>query len=805
MKENEYKKRLVILDVHAILHRAYHALPDFATSKGEPTGALYGLSTMLIKIISDLKPDYIVGAYDLPKPTYRHEAFKDYKAGRIKAEDDLISQIKKSRSVFDAFNIPVYDKEGFEADDIIGTITEKLSKNENIEIVIASGDTDTLQLVKDPRVKVFTLKKGLNDTILYDEKAVKTRFGFGAELLPDYKGLRGDPSDNIPGIRGIGEVTATNLIVNFGTLDEIYKKLKEDRSAFLKVGIKERIIGLLEMGKEEAEFSKMLGTIRRDAPIDFKIPGKEWKEDLDFIKADKFFGELEFRALGARLKDAVNGKREGVKAPADGESAEPSADENPENILIKISEKDFSELSIMLWLIDSNKTKPSAEEIFEFTKTDSAEKAREILETEIKKRGLSRVFEEIEKPLIPIVLEMKKNGIKIDISYLLKLSKEYHVKLASLEKEIWEMAGSQFNIASPKQLGEILFVKMGLAGKRQKKTATGAFSTKESELEKLKNIHPIISKILEHREFSKLLSTYIDNLPALADKEGRIHGTFLQTGTTTGRMASEEPNLQNIPNKNELGRAVRKAFVSSENKVLLAFDYSQIELRIAAFLSGDLEMIRIFKSGEDVHTAVAAAVFNVPLEKVTKDERRRAKVINFGIIYGMGINALSVNLGADRKESQKFYDDYFKKFSRLAKYLDEVKAETARRGYTETLFGRRRYFEGIKSRIPYIRASAERMAINAPIQGTEADIVKLAMIKVDEFLKKEKMSEEIKLLLQVHDELVYETDEFSAKKFSGKIKEIMENIVDIKTTNGVPIKADVSLGKNWAEMGNLNF
>jgi len=797
------KLRLVLLDAHAILHRAYHALPDFSSSKGEPTGALYGLSTMLIKIIADLKPDYLISAYDLPKPTYRHEAFKDYKAGRAKADDELVSQMKRSREVFSAFGIPIYDKEGFEADDIIGTIVEKLSTinyKPQTDIVIASGDMDTLQLVDDDKVRVYTLKKGIKDTIIYNEKGVRERFGFGPELLPDYKGLRGDPSDNIPGIKGIGEKTATILLTKFGTIEKIYKQIKKAEKPLLEAGITPRIVELLKTNEEEAEFSKMLGTIRRDAPIDFKLPEKTWRESLDVKKTEDLFNELEFRTLGARFKETLNGNG---KVKSQNGKLEEKKSETINHKLPTINlPPDFQEVALALWVLNSNLTNPTFDDILNFAKTDDYEKAKQVIFDTLKQRKSEKVFEEIEKPLIPIVQKMDEHGVKIDTDFLKKLSVDYHEKLDKLEKEIHKLAGTEFNVASPKQLGEILFVKMGLAGKRQKKTATGNFSTKESELEKLREQSPIIGLILEYRELAKLLSTYIDTIPTLVDKNNRLHAHFLQAGTTTGRMASESPNLQNIPNKTDLGRAIRQAFIAEKGFKLLALDYSQIELRIAAFLSGDKKLIEIFKNGEDVHTAVASEVFGVALDKVDKEMRRRAKVINFGVMYGMGVNALRTNLGegTTREEAQKFYNEYFEKFSGLAKYLDQVKAETARTGFTETFFGRRRYFEGIRSKLPFIRASAERMAINAPIQGTEADIVKLAMIKIDEYLKSEKLEDQVFPILQVHDELVYEVKIDLVSKIAPKIKKIMESIIPPEKISGIVCVVEASEGERWGEM-----
>jgi DNA polymerase I len=797
--KNKNTKKLVLLDVHAIVHRAYHALPDFVSSKGIPTGALYGLSTMLLKIIAEIKPDYIVACYDLPKPTYRHEAYKDYKAGRAKTDGELVEQLKKSREIFQAFNIPIYDKEGFEADDMIGTLVEKTLKDKNLEVLIASGDMDTLQLVVDDKVRVYTLKKGIKDTIIYNEKAVVERFGFLPKLLPDYKGLRGDPSDNIIGIKGIGEKTAQTLIINFGSIESIYKKLKSKggKEEFKKVGITDRIITLLEEGEEEAQFSKMLGTIRRDAPINFQLPEKTWPENLVIDNILKVWSELEFRTLGTRLKEVLGG-RTGEK-PAD-KKREIEKTNNQLFTDSELTSEDLKESQIALWLINSNITNPTIEDIINMSGQKDLKEARDSLLIEIKNKKLDYVFENIEKPLIPIIERMQTKGIVVDKEILHKLSVDNHKTLADLEKKIWEMAGGEFNINSPKQMGEILFGKMGLTVKNQKKTAGGKVSTKESELEKMRDLHPIIGLILEYRELQKMLSTYIDNIPLMIAEDGRLHAKFLQTGTTTGRMSSQDPNLQNIPNKSGLGMEVRKSFKANKGTKLVAFDYSQIEIRIAAFLSDDEKLLEIFRKGEDVHTAVASEVFDVPFEKVDKEMRRRAKVINFGIMYGMGVSALKQNLGTDRKEAQIFYDKYFAKFSGLAKYLDFVKAETVKLGYTETLFGRRRYFDGIKSKIPFIKAMAERMAINAPIQGTEADIIKLAMIKVDEYLVKENLLGKVNLLLQVHDELVFEIEESLVEKISPIIKTIMENVVDLEKTKGVVCQVNYKVGDNWGEM-----
>jgi len=789
------KKRLVILDTHAILHRAYHALPDFSSSKGEPTGALYGLISMLVKIITDLKPDYIAAALDLPGPTHRHVSFKAYKAQRPKTEDDLIAQIKRSRDVLEALGIPMYSSGGYEADDVIGTIVEKLKKQNETEIIIASGDMDALQLVDDKRVQVYTLKKGLSETILYDEAAVEKRFGFGPKLLPDYKGLRGDPSDNIPGVKGIGEKTAGILISNFGRVEEIYTKLKKNPAALEEAGVKGATLEKLKAGEENALFSKALAEISTNVPIDFSIPKKSWREGVDTEKLLNMLSEFEFRSLIPRVKELLSAETPS-QSPRVASLNQTFAHEPPPP-----DKEDLQKILLAVWVLDSSITKPTIEDAHWVGKSKDFDEARKHILSEIKKQNLSFVYEGIELPLMPILRAMEKRGVLIDRKFLTTLSLKYHKELDKLAVRIYKVAEGEFNINSPRQLGEVLFDKLKITLKNHKKTAGGQRSTRESELEKMKGLHPVIADILAYRELQKLLSTYIDSIPTLVDDNSRLHTSFVQTGTTTGRISSQDPNLQNIPIKTDLGRAIRDAFVADAGLKLVSFDYSQIELRIAAMLSGDKGLIDIFKNGRDVHTEVAARIFGV--KTASYDQRRAAKVINFGILYGMGVNSLREALGTSRAEAQEFYNQYFKTFPRLAEYIEEVKADAARRGYTETLFGRRRYFEGIKSPIPYVRAAAERMAINAPMQGTQSDIVKLAMIKIDELFKKEGVSEKAHLLLQVHDELVFEIADKEIEKLSPKIKEIMENVLPKKDTHGVPIIAEGKMGRNWGEMEKI--
>jgi len=687
MAKSSETDTLVLLDAHAILHRAYHALPDFSSPSGEPTGALYGVTTMLLRIIEEFQPTYMVACYDLAEPTYRHEAYDGYKSGRKKTDDALVQQIERSREIFTAFGIHIAERPGFEADDLLGTIAHLTRDQKDVSVVIASGDMDTLQCVEKKRVQVFTLKKGIKDTILYDERAVKERFGFGPKLVPDYKGLRGDASDNIPGIAGIGEKTATTLITTFGSVEQIYKTLSKNEQSFLDAGLKPRIINLLKEGKEDAEFSKMLATIRTDALESFDVRTTHWRDRSDIDAIIKLFSELGFRAVTDRVKRLF-----------DMEAVDEAA------VVAELDEAEVQRGAILLWLLESERTNAGYSDIMEygqsFLQTNTWQDTIAALEERVKAEGLWSIYEDIEDPLRGVISQMKRNGITLDVEYLQRLSETYHTELSALEHSIYEQAGREFNINSPKQLGEVLFDELGLKPKNAKKTAGGQRSTKESELEKLQDEHPIIAAILRYRELQKLVSTYVDNLPEMVDADGKLHSTFLQTGTTTGRLASRDPNVQNIPARTEEGRAIRQSFVAESGYRLVAIDYSQIELRIAAILSGDPNLIDIFKRGEDVHRGVALRVFGVNAEEVTENMRRQAKVINFGILYGMGVNALRQNLGEDttRAEAQEFLNAYFNTFTRLAEYLEETKSFARQHGYTETIFGRRRRFPGMRSR-----------------------------------------------------------------------------------------------------------
>jgi DNA polymerase I len=783
---------LMLIDAHALIHRAYHALPDMATKQGEPTGGLYGLLTMVLRAIGEYHPRYVVACYDMPGPTFRHTQFADYKGTRVKADDALRAQLQRSRDVFEALSIPIYSAPGFEADDMLGTIVEQIGEHEQLTVRIVTGDADTLQLVSGERIQVITLRKGLTDVVLYNETAVQERYGFGPLLLPDYKGLCGDASDNIPGVDGIGEKTATHLITTFGSLEHLYHTIETHEEKCVKEGVKPRIIQLLKDQKETALFSKMLATIRRDAPITFTLP-EEWRKLADRERFVALCEVLEFRTLVKRFDALLTQEEKPSQSVLVGEV---------ENVDPQV----FRRAQIAFWLLDAEKGGVALSDMRDVLHRSSLEDMLHHLEEELRKQGLYTLYETIEIPLIPIVERIEQVGILLDEKHLARLSKEYHTQLSRLKQTIYTHAGEEFNINSPKQLGSILFEKLQLSAKGIKKTAGGgARSTKESELEKLRNAHPIIEPILEYREIQKVLTTYIDALPPLCDAQGRVHTKLHQDGTVTGRFSSSEPNLQNIPVRDGYGELIRDAFIASPGKILLALDYSQIELRVLAMLSRDPALCEIFERGEDIHTGVAARIFNIHPSQVGETERRKAKTINFGILYGMGVTALGQSLGISRDEAQAFHDQYFQAFPTIRAYLDRVLRDATVKGYTETLFGRRRPFPNLRSHIPFIRAMAERMAMNAPIQGTAADFVKKAMVDVVGVLSREKLDTDVTLLLQVHDELIFEvTDREDIVKSAERcIRQAMESVHKETSGKHVPLHVSIAKGKKWGSMSKI--
>ncbi|MEK7123985.1 MAG: DNA polymerase I, partial [Patescibacteria group bacterium] len=709
------KKTLILIDANALIHRAYHALPPLSTKKGEIVNAVYGFASVFLKILREFKPDYVLAAFDLPAPTFRHLEYKEYKAHRPKTPEDLSAQFSRVKEVLAVFGVPVLEKAGFEADDVIGTVAEKIKKEKSpVQTVIVTGDLDTLQLVGE-NTKVCALKKGVSETVIYDEKAVAERFGLKPERLVDFKGLKGDPSDNIPGVKGIGEKTASVLIQKFGNLENLYAALEKEPSE--KLGISKNIFEKLIKEKEAAFFSKKLATIERNVPIEFNLSDCE-TEKYDKNKAVKLFEELGFFSLVKRLqfngegtsnapetgverapKSVSGGKIEiigqkkdfkklktlyagvekegclaiGISEPAGDLFAELKLiaavseavvfeipfsflkgekklveileDEKIKKIghnlkaILKILAKNGVELKgfcfdvmLAVYLLNPGERDYSLPKIIfrEFGEAPSQEDSRagvgglfslkNLLLKKIKEGGLEKVFFEIEMPLIPILATTEENGFKINSRMLNELSKEVGAEIAELEKKIFKEAGAEFNVNSPKQLSEILFQKLKIETKGLRKTAGGgAVSTQASELEKLAGRHKIIDLILKYRELAKLKTTYLDALPPLADKNGKIHITFEQTITATGRLSSRDPNLQNIPAGGDWAKKIRSAFLAQEGFVLAAFDYSQVELRIAAALSGDEKMIKAFAEGKDIHTLTAAEINNVPEEKVTPE------------------------------------------------------------------------------------------------------------------------------------------------------------------------------------------
>ncbi len=883
-------KKLVLIDSNALVHRAFHALPPTLTSpKGVMTNAVYGFTSVLLKMFKDLKPDYIAATYDLAGPTFRHEEFAEYKAHREKAPNELYAQIPLTKEVVRAFGIPIFEKQGFEADDLIGALAEKAKKNPpagGLQVIIVTGDMDTLQLVDGDKVVVFTLRKGLTDTITYNEEEVKKRYGIKPDQVVDFKGLKGDPSDNIPGVPGIGEKTASMLIQEYGSMEDLYKKIeKEIGKSKLSPKLKEKLIE----NKDQAFFSKKLATIIRNVDIDFSLDKAEWRKNLDYSELEKKLKEFGFFSLVKRLSDVeiVNydttssifeqpsavfkaesaqskteeeikkslaamaeakkitlDLQEGIFSFTEDNSAFFSFDlgdltvvksgndelwksfisvfQNPKIFktghdlksmlkkflekeihvrgisfdtkiaayLLKADRKDY-ELQVMYANEFGNELSPGSEQ-----RLVAINKLKEHFWEKMKSDGLLKVFEEIEMPLVQVLAEVELTGIKIDQESIKKLSKSVNAEITKLEKSIYDLAGTQFNINSPKQMKEILFERLGLKGK-VRKTAKGALSTAAGELEKLAGEHKIIDLILKYREFQKLKSTYIEPFPLLIDsKTSRLHTTFNQTGTVTGRLSSQDPNLQNIPIRTELGQEFRKAFISSPGFKLVSFDYSQLELRIAAHISGDAKMTAAFKRGEDIHTRTAAEIFGVEPKNVTANMRREAKAMNFGLLYGMGVMGFQRASGVSRDQAREFIDRYMTEFSGIAKYMEDIKKKARRDGFVSTIFGRRRYLPEINSGMPQLIAQAERMAINHPIQGTEGDFLRIAMGRIYDLIHKEYNDNDIRMLLQVHDELLFEIKNNLVESISPKIKSIMENVAKLD----VPLIVDAKRGDNWRDM-----
>ncbi|MEA3450237.1 MAG: DNA polymerase I [Patescibacteria group bacterium] len=943
------KDKLMIIDGNALVHRSFHALPPSMTLKdGTVVNAVYGFTSFLIKSIRDLKPKYVVLTMDMKGPTFRHKQFKEYKAKRVKAPDELYAQIPLVKKIAKSFNIPVFEKKGFEADDLIGTLVHKVeSKKLKIESVVVTGDKDTLQLV-NKNTKVYSMSRGLTDSIIYDEDLVMTKMGIRPDQVIDYKALRGDPSDNIPGVKGIGDKTALELLHKYETLDKIYEQIKKNEEKLEKL-VKPRIIGLLKEYKEQAYLSRELATIKCDVDIKFDLEAttfnhldkdkvlitlsdfefrsllprvqqlfsetsgesKEEKEEAvedkfernrkqfkyilvdDEKKFNKFFRELSeqksftfdtetsgFDPITANLLGVsfswkkgcahyVQLKIKNEKLKIDNnlfnyslknEKRKASSKLNPwlkklkgvfedekiekhahnakfdvrvmKNKGIEIKNVSFDSM-IASYLLNSGSRQHNLDMVvfselnFEkISKTDLLGRGRDKIsfsevederlmlyscedadyteqlvksfKKKLKKEKLDKLFIELEMPLVPVLARMEENGVKLDSKFLDIMRSKVNRKINALIREIHDLAGEEFNISSTKQLQAVLFDKMEIPSDKVKKTKTG-ISTAASELEKMVNLHPIIKLIQEYREYIKLSNTYIDTLPKLINaRTGRVHTSYNQTITATGRLSSNNPNLQNIPVRTELGREIRKAFVSEKGYSLVALDYSQIELRLAAHYSGDKKMVEAFKDNMDIHTATAAEINQVSIDKVEPEMRREAKAINFGILYGQGPHGLSQTADIPYVRAQEFISAYFEKFKSIKKFIDDTIEQVKVDGHVCTLMGRVRHFPEINSSVAMVRKAAERMAVNMPLQGTAADMLKKAMIEVDEEITSKgcDISDDVKMLMTVHDELIFEIKNSLVEKTVPKIKKIMEEVIKLK----VPVVVEAKQGKNWGEM-----
>jgi len=883
-------KKFILVDGQGLLYRAFYALPQLTTTYGQIINAVYGFTMILIRLLEEEKPDYMVITFDTPVPTFRHKKFKEYKAHRKKMPDELICQIPLVREIINNYNIATCSKEGYEADDVIGTLAKEAEKR-NCNTIIVTGDKDAFQLVS-PHTKIMITVKGVTEVKIYDEEGIKKKFGVGSEKIVDILALKGDVSDNIPGVPGIGEKTALTLIKEFGSVDNILNNTDKISKKSLREQIKKY--------EDQIKMSKMLATIVREVPIEYDFDSFKVKLP-NYEELWKIFKKLEFKNLLKKIAPEINHEETKLKFNLI------DTEEKLEGLATKIIERKYFSFYLVtssdnvistnilgialsfkgnenyyiplfsLNLLENSKClslelvlsklrpcfenegidkishnlkfnfvllrrhkielegnnfdtmiaayllNPSSEnynlrnlfwEYLKYFKNEDKEikktaimstgiedacenaqnilKLKDILEEKMEEKKLISLFKKIEMPLVKVLGEMEINGIKVNIDFLKKVSRQVDSRLGELKKTIYNLSGTEFNINSPKQLSVVLFERLKLPV--IKKTKTG-YSTNAEVLNILAPQHKVVSFILEYRELDKLKNTYIDKLPLLVNrKTKRIHTSFHQTVTSTGRLSSSEPNLQNIPVRTEMGREIRKAFIAEKGFVLLSADYSQIELRILAHLSQDESLLNAFKNDEDIHAHTASEIFGIDQNIISKQMRRMAKVINFGIIYGMSSYGLARNLGIGREEAEKYINNYFYRYQGVKKYIEREKEEARKKGYVITLLNRRRYLEGINSKDKNIREFNERIAINAPIQGSAADLIKLAMIKINESFKRECFTS--RLLLQIHDELIFEIYQPELEKAKDIIKDIMEHSLKLF----VPIKVNLKTGSNWAEV-----
>ena len=877
--------KLLLIDGNSIINRAFYGIMGskmLMTEDGRYTNAVYGFLSILFKELDDIKPEYLVVAFDLKAPTHRHKMYDKYKANRHGMPEELAMQMPILKETLKAMNVCIIEKEGYEADDILGTLA-KWGQKEELEVTVLTGDRDSFQLIdKNIKVRIPRTKMGKTETEDYTVEKIEEEYGLEPLDLIEVKGLMGDTSDNIPGVPGVGEKTALNLIKQYKSIDEVYNHIDEQKGK-----LKEK----LSENKDLAYLSRTLGTIDINAPIEKDLGAfqvEEWNkpEVLEIFKKLKFNRFIDRFALQENIgatsfsDSQINTEIEHEKIVDKTKLAELKQEiqENKviyyylteekfiiyspktnkcfsiENIqdfkdifedknILKCSYKQKEEF-IILWnkgieaknlmfdiaiagyILNSNINKYTIEylaneyinfDIAEYlsnteetgveqiTLFDNAEEPKEdktyiyayaiyklynVLTQKMEEAGSIDLFNKIEMPLTEVLASMQYEGIYIDKQELLDFGKELQEKIDILTQEIYELTGEEFNINSTKQLGEILFEKLKLTVK--KKTKTG-YSTDVDVLEKIKYEHPVIEKILEYRQLQKLNSTYVEGLIPYIDETGRIHSKFHQTVTTTGRISSTDPNLQNIPTRMELGRKLRKVFKPEQGYIFVDADYSQIELRVLAHISKDKNMIEAFCNNEDIHAQAASKVFNIPLEEVTKEERTKAKAVNFGIVYGISEFGLGEQLGVSRKKAKEYIEQYLDKYSGIKEFMTNIVEETKEKGYVETLYHRRRYVPELKSNNYMVRQFGGRVAMNTPIQGTAADIMKIAMINVYNKLKENNLKS--KLIVQVHDEILVETLESEKEQVKQIVKEEMENVIKLK----VPLLAEVEEGYNWYE------
>ena len=894
------KKRFIIIDGHALIHRAWHALPPLTAKDGTVVSGAYGFTTILLKAIREIGPSHVAVTFDLAGPTFRHEEYDQYKATREKKPDELYEQIPMAEEILKAMRIPVYTATGYEADDVIGTLVTLVSKEQpDVESFIVTGDKDTLQLVTK-NVKVYTLRKGMTDTVLYGEAEVEEKMGLKPEQMVDYKALRGDPSDNIPGVKGVGEKTAVELLQKFGDIDSLYKSIEKDdaKAKGLRASVRQKLID----GKKDAMQARGLCEIRRNVDLDFELSDAEYRpatreQMRDIFERYQFMRLLnqlpsaeskegkeaagQIDLLGGKLEDhevistavvesrgdapetmvrfkkaeriafrtlANDGDLKSIAlcdgtdvasfdAPISRRSkddlAKLFADEKKKFVChdlkreigvladagITLTGQPF-DLMIASYLLYAGERRHSLDSLLSFYRNvsplgkDADEAAMsEHLRQEVshflpladeladglEKERLNKLNFEVEIPLAFVLSRMERNGVSVDVEYLNKLSSDLEKKLSQLTKKIHELAGEEFNINSPGQLKRILFDKLAIMTEGLKKTAKGkTLSTAAPELSKLKDEHEIIAHILAYRELTKLKSTYVDALPPLVDRRtGRIHADFNQTVTATGRLSSSNPNLQNIPTAGtEYGKKVRNAFVARRGYEMISADYSQIELRIVAHIAKEKLMIQSFKDGEDIHWRTAVEMFG---EGEAKAKRRVAKAINFGIIYGMGPQRLAESANIGLNEAKEYIERYFALHAGIDEYIRSMKEKANEDGYVETLFGRKRFFPNIRLMNPRERAEAERQAVNMPIQGSNADIIKMAMVNLDRIIGEKwgfGPDAPVKMILQVHDELVFEAKSSLVEEVAALAKREMEGVVELS----VPIIVEVASAKRWGEI-----